>query len=194
MDKTFSKQHKKFVEDKKNLSLNISMKGRLLSVSGSGPLVDFATQNPEIFKPIYDLIMSKDEENDENIVYKTYRPCFLPKLTHNMYDKKEWNWKIARYNMKVYMRALGFGNGGEKNYGVKEDCPDGWPDSVSFENVVHCSHMTTEECNSAIESLLNHRNIDPKTHFMETPPTEFSDTTSKNTKVTKDYLHFNRHM
>ena len=160
MDKTFTKQLKKFVEND-NLSLNISVQDRQLVVSGSKSLVDIFAENPEFGKQLYDRILLK-ESDQKDCIFETYKPGVLPKLTANMFDKKAWTGGIPRQNLQTYMLCLGFGRGGGKCYQTESDKPDGWPDSIALE---HPSYMKKEDIKTVIEALLTHRNIDPKTYF-----------------------------
>ena len=64
MDKTFTKQLKKFVE-KDNLSLNISVQNRQLVVSGSKSLVDILAENPECVQQLYDKILHKESDQKD---------------------------------------------------------------------------------------------------------------------------------
>ena len=65
------------------------------------------------------------------------------------------------------MNILGFGKAGSKKYKVKEDMPDGWPDSLSFELFLHPSKARFGECNEIIESLLSYHNYDIESHHCE---------------------------
>ena len=166
MDKTFKKQLKKFVENE-NLSLNISVQDRQLVVSGSKSLVDFLAEDPEIVQQLYDKILHKDSDQ-EDYIFESYNPGILPKLTANMFDKKAWTGNIPYQNLQTYMLCLGFGRSGTGLcYKKQSDKPEGWPDSISLE---HPSYMKKADIKTVIESLLNHRNIDPKTYYMEKNP------------------------
>ena len=163
MEKTFTKQIKKFVE-KENLSLNISVQDRQLVVCGSKSLVDFYAEHPESLQHIFDKMLHKENDPDDSI-FKTFKPDVLPKLTANMYDKKAWTGAIPYQNLQTYMLCLGFGRSGTgKSYKNQNDKPEGWPDSISLE---HPSYMKKEDMKIVIEALLTHRNIDPKTYYME---------------------------
>ena len=163
MNKTFRNQLKKFVE-KENLSLNISVQDRQIVVSGSKTLVDFLSDNPESVQGLYDKILNK-ERTEADSVFETFKPGVLPKLTANMYDKNSWTGAIPRQNLQTYMLCLGFGRSGNgKCYRNQNDKPDGWPDSIALE---HPSYMKKEDIKTVIESLLTHRNIDPKTFYLE---------------------------
>ena len=165
MDKTFTKQLKKFVEND-NLSLNISVQDRQLVVSGSKSLVDIFAENPEFGKQLYERILHK-ESDQKDCIFETYNPGVLPKLTANMFDKKAWTGNIPRENLQTYMICLGFGRGGGKCYKTESDKPEGWPDSIALE---HPSYLKKEDIKTVIEALLSHRNIDAKTFFVETAP------------------------
>ena len=162
MDKTFTKQLKKFVENE-NLSLNISVQDRQLVVSGSKSLVDFLAEDPEIVQQLYDKILHKDSEQ-KDYIFESYKPGVLPKLTANMFDKKAWTGNIPYQNLQTYMLCLGFGRKGGKCYKNQTDKPEGWPDSIALE---HPSYLKKDDIKIIIEALLTHRNIDPRTYFTE---------------------------
>ena len=168
MDKTYSRQHQKFVE-KENISLNFFVQKRQLIISGSKSLVNFMSKNSEMVNQLYDLMLNK-ESQEGDFVYETFKPELLPKLTCDMYDKKSWTGDVPYQNLMTYMQVFGFGRSGNKNYKHNEDKPSGWPDTVSFINVEHPSYLSKDAITKVIEGLLTHRNINPRTYFMKTSP------------------------
>ena len=79
MDKTYSRQHQKFVE-KENISLNFSVQKRQLIISGSKSLVNFMSKNSEMVNQLYDLMLNK-ESQEGDFLYETFKPELLLKLT-----------------------------------------------------------------------------------------------------------------
>ena len=79
MDKTYSRQHKKFVEND-NLSLNFSVHNRQLVISGSKSLVNFMSKNSEMdCNQLYDMMLNK-ESQETDFVYETFKPELLSEI------------------------------------------------------------------------------------------------------------------
>ena len=168
MDKTYSRKHQKFVE-KKNLSLNFSVHNRQLIISGSKSLVNLISKSSEMVNQFHYLMLN-NESHEDDFVYETFKPELLPKLTCDMYDEKSWTGNVPYQNLMIYMQVLGFGRSGNKKYKNEDDKPEGWPSTVSFTDSVHPSYLSKDAITQVIEGLLKHRNINPRTYFLETAP------------------------
>ena len=58
--------------------------------------------------------------------------------------------------MKKYMKIFNLGRGMSLHYQVKENKPDGWPDSISFEDFKGVSFAKKEEATQIIEALIRY--------------------------------------
>ena len=62
----------------------------------------------------------------------------------------------ARETLKQYMKIFNLGRGMPLHYQVKENKPDGWPDSISFEDFKGVSFAKKEEATQIIEALIRY--------------------------------------
>ena len=70
------------------------------------------------------------------------------------FKSKGWTVEVARRTLTKYMNSLGFYRGSSKRYQNLDDCPDGWPDSVT-----HPTDIGIKKINKIIEALLKHDGV-----------------------------------
>ena len=103
-------------------------------------------------------------DSSEN--YVSSNPCVMPKMQYK-FKGDNWDYQVARDQLQKYMSILGFGHGGTRRYMNLQDKPLGWHESISFEKMKHPSYMKLDQINAIIESLLQHRNINPYEFYQE---------------------------
>ena len=113
-----------------------------------------------LFNKIQDI-----EDNKPDILkYSKASPKSFPRFPIK-FKSDLWSWKVARAQMGIVMKVLGFkrGNATEKSYTFPDHQPQGWPEAVRFKKP---KFATKNEANMVIESILMHHGIDPYRHHV----------------------------
>ena len=76
------------------------------------------------------------------------------------FKSEHWNWKVAREQLTIYLSIDGFGPNGDKRYMIPSDKPEFWPPGISWTNFPYPGKCSFDDCNTIIEAMLSHFQID----------------------------------
>ena len=158
--KSLDEKIKKIIQAE-SVVFTVTIRSNKIVMTGNENVVDIVNKNPEIsMREFFNKILNDLEVSTE---FASSSPPIFPKFPTKFMGKK-WNFELARYQLTSIMNVLGFGRGNSKIYTNPEDKPDGWPPTISFEEVKHPSWIRMDQVNCIIESLLKHHGIDPFKH------------------------------
>jgi len=158
--KSLDEKIKKIIQAE-SVVFSVTIRSNKIVMTGNENVVDIVNKNPEIsMREFFNKILNDLEVSTE---FASSSPLIFPKFPTQFMGKK-WHHELARYQLTNIMNVLGFGRGNSKIYTNPEDKPDGWPPTISFEEVKHPSWIRMDQVNCIIESLLKHHGIDPFKH------------------------------
>ena len=164
--KSFDKPLRSLIKKKKAKVLVLAAVENKVKIFGDKHLVSLAKNSiVKVEDVIKDLILI--EQNDKDFEYDEVATNFvsLPRTSVKI-RSESWTKITARETLKKYMKIFNLGRGMPLHYQVKENKPDGWPDSISFEDFKGVSFAKKEEATQIIEAMIRyHARVEPDTYF-----------------------------
>ena len=185
-NKAFDKALKDHVVKEKKRILCISIRGQEVVIGGEEKSVVLARENMEnMTLGEITRAMKEIDEAEDDFTFRSTEPVKFPPMKVK-FKGKLWNHKTARSQLAVYMNVIGFGKGGNRNYGNPDHEPEGWPDEHSFVALEGAGYASVKVASDIIESLLAYHGIDAKTHpYTEEEPATPEKKSRKRKRVTE---------
>ena len=168
--KLYQNKIRAHVQVKKRATVNISIENKRIIISGSKCIIDKikarGAANINLEKLCEEVFICSDNCKEDTFKYEKYvfsDHSVLPKLPCKFLGD-HWNLNVAQTVIMEILNCLGFGHGGTYKYKSQNGYkPPGWPLTVAFD-FKHPWELKYDGLNEAIQSLLEHRGLDPFQH------------------------------
>ena len=165
--KPVDKPLRSLIKKKKAKVLVIAAVENKVKIFGDKRLVSIAKNHQNKVEDIIQDLILLEQNVDTDFEYDEVATNYvsLPRTSVKI-RSDSWTKVTARETLKKYMKIFNLGRGMALHYQVKENKPEGWPDSISFEDFKGVSFAKKEKATQIIEAMIRyHAKVEPDTYF-----------------------------